>query len=321
VKTPRLASASSLCHPTAYQSMASQFDSCQESASLLHVNKTLADFSEAPCCQEAPNDLQCDVVSLHEMLAGNFCHEPDDTRRGVTLGTDLAACSESLFAKPCLQELRTDKFAARAAPRQVPSDCNEATSVIVDGATAADVANILYDYVSSEVRTSHVKINPEKYTIKADIFLPSEGTCTLKMCVYSQAPLGGLLVEFSRRRGDAIAFNRIFRHASAYLKCKLSNGKEPCPEMEKDLAAPDKVPMSMETDLQPLLDQLSRKGADAIQTEAAILLSAMVVVNAAVAAHVSATLSRLPGLHRLEEQVLFCASRRCSEIITPSAAF
>mmetsp|Transcript_139633 Transcript_139633/g.246573 ORF Transcript_139633/g.246573 Transcript_139633/m.246573 type:complete len:306 (+) Transcript_139633:90-1007(+) len=299
--------------------MASQCNSLQSSSSSPHANGEFAGCGEDLCWPE----MSSSQVFAQPPLASDFYCESDDGVRGVTLDLNSEMTSfcrafvgydEDGSAKTCLKESPTQQFTGRATPRQLPDDDLEVTSVTVDPrVTASDVCNILYAYTTSEVTASNVKINPEKYTIKADILHPDGATCTYKVCVYSKEPLGGLVVVFRRRGGDAIAFNRIFRHAAAYLHSHLEKHGDSHPEMERDLKAPVSEPTTPETDLQPLLDMLAAKGEERIQAEAAIALSAMAVVNASVAAHLCSTLSILPTLHRLQEYVLACASTRRTE--------
>mmetsp|Transcript_130348 Transcript_130348/g.230319 ORF Transcript_130348/g.230319 Transcript_130348/m.230319 type:complete len:306 (+) Transcript_130348:112-1029(+) len=299
--------------------MASQCNSLQSSSSSPHANGEFAGCGEDLCWPE----MSSSQVFAQPPLASDFYCESDDGVRGVTLDLNSEMTSfcrafvgydEDGSAKACLKQSPTRQFTGRAAPRQLPDDDLEVTSVTVDPrATAADVCNILHAYTTSEVTATNVKINPKKYTIKADILHPDGATCTYKVCVYSKEPLGGLVVVFRRRGGDAIAFNRIFRHAAAYLHSHLEKHGDSHPEMERDLKAPVSEPTTPETDLQPLLDMLAAKGEERIQAEAAIALSAMAVVNASVAAHLCSTLSILPTLHRLQEYVLACASTRRTE--------
>jgi len=264
-------------------------------------------------------------------LTGSFYHEPQDVVRGVTfdshfdtagVGTDFVKFGEDHLEKPFLKQSTAAQFEGTAAPRPLPSDEVEATSVTVEGgATAADVCNILYQYATNVVTSSNIKTNPDKYTIKASILHPDVGTCTMKMCVYSKEPHSGLVVVFRRRQGDAIASKRIFQHASAYLHSQLEKKREPWPDMERSLAAPGATSTTAETDLQPLMDMLAKQGAGELQTEAAMTLSAMAVVNASVAAYLCSALSSLPKFHRLEEYVLACASARCADAFPPGTDF
>jgi len=307
--------------------MASQFDTLQSSLSSPHADGELAGCGEDLCWQATQGAMYSGEVFTQSLRAGDFYCELDDGVRGVTFDlasdvnsfcTGFVGYDEDCSAKPGLKQVPTVQFTGEAAPRQLPDDDLEVTSVTVDPrATAADVCNILHAYTTSEVTATNVKINPKKYTIKADILHPDGATCTYKVCVYSKEPLGGLVVVFRRRGGDAIAFNRIFRHAAAYLHSHLEKHGDSHPEMERDLKAPVSEPTTPETDLQPLLDMLAAKGEERIQAEAAIALSAMAVVNASVAAHLCSTLSILPTLHRLQEYVLACASTRSAEILPP----
>mmetsp|Transcript_20503 Transcript_20503/g.37038 ORF Transcript_20503/g.37038 Transcript_20503/m.37038 type:complete len:308 (-) Transcript_20503:261-1184(-) len=303
--------------------MASQCDSLQSSSSSPYANGEFAGCGGDLCWPE----MRSSEVFVQLPLDSDFYCESDDGVRGVTLDLDSDMTSfctafvgydEDGSAKACLKQSPTRQFTGRAAPRQLPDDDLELTSVTVDPrVTASDVCNILYAYTTSEVTASNVKINPEKYTIKADILHPDGATCTYKVCVYSKEPDSGLVVVFRRRGGDAITFNRIFRHAAAHLHFHLEKRGDSQPGMERDLKVPVPVPMTPETDLQPLLDMLAGKGEERIRTEAAIALSAMAVVNTSVAAYLCSTLSMLPTLHRLQEYVLACASTRSAEILPP----
>lgn len=304
--------------------MANQFDCLRSSSTSVHVNGELAGCDGDLCGHAAQDDGYSGDLSSQSVLAGGFYSEADDGMRGLTLDLNsdmnkFRAGSVRYDARfsaesPFLKQSPTLQFTGKAAPRQLPDADLEVTSIVVNPrATAADVCNILHMFTTSEVTASKIKINEEKYTIKADILHPDGAMCTYKVCVYTSEVHSGLVVVFKRRSGDAIAFNRIFRHVAAYLHSHLEKHGDPLPEIERDLKAPVTAPLTPETDLPPLLDMLAGKGEEKIQREAAITLSAMAVINTSVAAHLCSTLSICPMLQRWQRYVLACAVMRSTE--------
>jgi len=72
---------------------------------------------------------------------------------------------------------------------------------------------------------SIVKLRPQKYAVKAE-FSSSGFSCELKVFIFSTATevegpkatsQQGAVIEFQRRSGDSLAFNRIFKHMRRIL--------------------------------------------------------------------------------------------------------
>jgi len=202
--------------------MASQCDSLQSSSSSPYANGEFAGCGGDLCWPE----MRSSEVFVQLPLDSDFYCESDDGVRGVTLDLDSDMTSfctafvgydEDGSAKACLKQSPTRQFTGRAAPRQLPDDDLEVTSVTVDPrATAADVCNILHAYTTSEVTASSVKINPEKYTIKAAMALSAMAVVNASVAAYLYSTLSILptlhrLQEYvlacaSTRRTETFAF-------------------------------------------------------------------------------------------------------------------
>jgi hypothetical protein len=89
--------------------------------------------------------------------------------------------------------------------------------------TPAQIGNLLIDFLKTDVNSSIEKVRPRKFWIRANVFLKSEAhgvrysMCTIKIRIY-KALDGSFVIEFMRRTGDALVFNKVFQQASRYLK-------------------------------------------------------------------------------------------------------
>lgn len=175
-------------------------------------------------------------------LMGDFYHEPDDVTRGLSLysgADDFSYADEfskhgsfGFFDSNCLlgkgfaEEIgsassmaRCDRFQEADQAFLVPEDAFfqlERTTIVVNGASAAQIGNCLLDFLGVEVDGKITKVNRTKCTIKAEVRVDGL-TCMTKLRIYRQGLGQQHVVEMQRRSGDSLAFQRLFRWASDHI--------------------------------------------------------------------------------------------------------
>lgn len=146
-------------------------------------------------------DWQVPSPSPFGVPGGGFIHEPDDVCRG---------------------ELPLESFSSEHVARPVPAGKLfelHATTFVVGGPNAAEVANEVLRFLSSIIGAVATKVKHQKFTIKASLNTTT-GTCTLKARVYSRSA-GKFAVEFQRRSGDSVALNQVFEQALLHFEKQL----------------------------------------------------------------------------------------------------
>jgi len=111
------------------------------------------------------------------------------------------------------------RFGTADTPPHVPDDASfhfEATTLFLPsgGPTPSEAGNRLLDFLGGEVAALVTKVNPKKFTIKAEALCQGRA-CDIKVRGYQQA--SGCAFEFQRQSGDTVSFNNLFRQASQYL--------------------------------------------------------------------------------------------------------
>lgn len=183
-------------------------------------------------------------------LDGDFYADQDDVKRGMTvchadfdfnpckglsLGGDHEDAWSSKFMEdeaPAFQSLDwgskqatpEPQFSDSYTPQEAPKLGLACTHVTLNETSAAEVSRTVYDFMKKQAGVSFQKVSPEKFTMKADVIQDDGGyplDCTLKVRVLRRAAQVGngdhLLVEFSRRKGDSIAFCRFFEKVADHL--------------------------------------------------------------------------------------------------------
>lgn len=156
----------------------------------------------------------------------------------------------------------------RDLPMSRFQDCNEAphvpvdtffqleqTTIVVNHVSAAQIGNCMLDFMGSEATGFITKINPVKFTIKADMALDGCFFAT-KVRIYRQA-FGQYAIEMQRRSGDSVAFLKFYRCASQYVdSCINSDDLARTTELEAPTfeQAPFPVDAGVEASAAPLLD-------------------------------------------------------------------
>uniref|UniRef100_A0A7S1W608 Uncharacterized protein n=1 Tax=Alexandrium catenella TaxID=2925 RepID=A0A7S1W608_ALECA len=140
------------------------------------------------------------------------------------------------------------------------------------GCSPAGLGNRLVDFLETQVTSSITKLNREKFTIKADVFIHG-AACTLKIRLYSRER-GVVVAEFLRRRGSCLCFGSAYRQAGEYLRPLLD--VIGMPEASDDCELP---PRSCEVDaaeVSPLLDMAGFSDLPSLQAESAAALEEQV---------------------------------------------
>jgi hypothetical protein len=90
----------------------------------------------------------------------------------------------------------------------------EGTTVIIENSSPEQIGNGLLNLLRQEAAASITKVSRKKFSVKAYVHVDGF-SCDVKIRVYRQD--FGFAVEFQRRSGDALAFQRLFRLASERL--------------------------------------------------------------------------------------------------------
>jgi len=155
-----------------------------------------------------------------------------------------------------------------------------------------------------------IKVSPRKFAVKADILQTVNGClvpCRLKVRIYcDEEDTRRLVVSFSKRSGDALAFQKTVARALDDLTLEF----EAAQEIPEDVLAssepqrPTELPETLtESMLLPLLNMLQDDGsptAPARCAEALAALTSLATMNSASAVSVRAALGELQWLNLLK---------------------
>jgi hypothetical protein len=162
------------------------------------------------------------------------------------------------------------------------------STVTLEVASAADAANVIHAFLTTEVTAEILKLRPEKFSIKAQIFGPSWEQCILKVRVYqSAANVQALAVEFSRRSGDGLTFARTFAAARQRLQDRFGAqlvDDQLAPQLPESVPSPPPTEWPGERPsalLRPLLDAV-RGGTAPVEVEAVAALAVFASTGCAV---------------------------------------
>jgi hypothetical protein len=248
---------------------------------------------------------------------GDFYLDPDDVTRGVTLLPDFWPGEHS--------EMDFDKFAhsdrawkeehlfdsedvAPTLSQDIAEHLSLTTVHLLDSSPFL-TANKLLSFFEGVVISEISKVNRRKFTIRAKAIL-SGNCCETKVRIYQDN--SACLVEFQKRAGDTIAFNRMFSLAKEYLQGSgmVSVHTEAISQRDAHIAStpPDQV-------LAPLFNIIAHNGDVELLAEAASSL-AEAVKNPKIAAQMfmPCAVSALQHLQQVDDfrvayptsQVLLC---------------
>lgn len=253
---------------------------------------------ESFCSEEALLEQYEAAERLHPVqLTGDFYRESDDVTRGVTLLSGEEMYFPHELSCKCLTESAAPsmRFSDSVLPPAVPLAESQMlpTSLRLTTDSAADVAESICQFLETEVASIIIKVSPQKFSVKADVFQDLNGCpahCLLKARVWRCGTT--LLVEFCRRRGDSVAFQGLFRAAVQFLLTKFESPA--MPEMT-NFALPPPAPETLaKLELLPLLDMIQGGAAQGpLQAEALAALAALANLSQAGADAVCAALQEL----------------------------
>mmetsp|Transcript_1902 Transcript_1902/g.4278 ORF Transcript_1902/g.4278 Transcript_1902/m.4278 type:complete len:454 (+) Transcript_1902:94-1455(+) len=254
------------------------------------------------------------------------------------LDLGLARPGLGVAAKPAAsaqegEHLSAPAFSASSPPPGLAIGDEAATSIFLEGVSAAEVAGCVYAFLSEDVTASIMKVRPEKFAIKATVFREVAGSllhCVLKVRVFRVLPrqedtTERLVVDFCRRQGDALAFSDVFSLASRRLRSRLGQLPEEAEPVEQDHAAQGPLPTPLMQDecsldsLGPLADMLADGSSPAGQAEAVATLAALASASTASAVAICTALANFQGvlvglLAHAHTDVSYPAARLASEM-------
>mmetsp|Transcript_21114 Transcript_21114/g.52866 ORF Transcript_21114/g.52866 Transcript_21114/m.52866 type:complete len:511 (-) Transcript_21114:337-1869(-) len=137
------------------------------------------------------------------------------------------------------------------------------------------IGNDLLEFLDASVAAAILKVNPIKFTVKANVFIESR-MCTIKARVYHTSG-SEYALEVQRRSGDAVVFNTTFQKAAQFFHERCYFGSTP-PAAAAPSVALTKPPMppADEQESQPMLDMAAMEELPSLQAEAAAALAEFV---------------------------------------------
>lgn len=276
-------------------------------------------------------------------LEGDFYGAPEDVFRGITLPPDLVGPNP--FGEPGF-DLTEDAFSLAgkshiietfgAQGKAIQDDADDLMSgALIDvdvcfqdsirppvakllpamsfrlwAESPAALAQRIYNFLRIEPGKI-IKVSPRKFAVKADILQTVNGClvpCCLKVRIYcDEDDARRLVVSFSKRSGDALAFQKTVARALDDLTLEFEAAQE-IPEdvlASSDPQRPAELPETPTAHmLLPLLDMLQDDGSPIALTrcaEALAALTALATMNSASAVSVRAALGQLQWLNLLKD--------------------
>lgn len=281
-----------------------------------------------------------DASSADLRLDGDFYGMPEDVYRGITFPPDLVGSNP--FCQPGL-DLTEDAFSLAGKsynsetfgePGKPIQDDDMMSGAFVDidvcfqdsirppiaqllpamsfrlwAESPAALAQRVYNFLRIEPGKI-IKVSPRKFAVKADILQTVNGClvpCRLKVRIYcDEEDAQRLVVSFSKRSGDALAFQKTVARALDDIRLEFEAAQE-FPEdvlASSDTQRPTGLPIApTEPMLLPLLDMLQDDGSPtalARCAEALAALTALATMNSASAISVRAALGQLQWLNLLK---------------------
>jgi len=178
-------------------------------------------------------------------LTGDFYREPDNLCRSVwfsdvskdetvaTAWTGHVTSMKTGCSSDCLLPhvvLHSKRFEATQVAPKAPSDIFfrfKPTTYWLHGVAAPDIGNTLLDFLASTRAATITKVNQAKFSIKANVVMDGS-ECTVKLRMYSDDAHRALALEFQRRSGCDLVFNKFYQLVREYLEaCQKSVQLEP----------------------------------------------------------------------------------------------
>lgn len=242
--------------------------------------------------------LEPDTVTRGLTLAGVDVPPPDSSFKGladvdyyrepVPVSKALASClnpdNVEYSGLACsAPDYSTARFSEANCPPCAPADVFfkfTLTTLLILSHMPHEIGNHLLDFFTQQVVSTLTKVNRVKFSFKADVF-ENYAMCTMKVRVFQERE--HFAIEFQRRKGDAIAFNNVFKQACRYLKSipfsiVPNAGEEPKMASFAPPPLPGQQVSSVDEAaavLAPLLDIAKLTTAPRLQAEAAAGLATM----------------------------------------------
>jgi|Transcript_1227 hypothetical protein len=236
-------------------------------------------------------------------LLGDFYNESGDVTRGVTLPPCLCVHAEK-DAKFDRDNVPADLdgwrfFMSDDIAPELSKDVAEYLSVttmqLVD--TTVTCANKLISFFERVVISRISKINFQKFTIRAEVIV-SGMSCETKVRIYREGAV--CFVEFQKRAGCAIAFNKVFDLAKEYLQCPGTRQADADTSALLQLDTPIASPL--ENTLLPLFNIISHsRNVDNLAEVASSLAEAVKNPEIRAQMHMPCALSALQELQQVED--------------------
>jgi len=294
-------------------------------------------------------DLHCDLDPYADAPLGPGSMAPLKRAGNSLKGDGPVGFGESLPGRAG-SEPRPEGFTILDLPPQLPAEPFrlEPTTIRVCSDEPHSVGNFVLDFFCDRADVSSMKVKHHKYSFKAELL----GMSTCKVRVYAldtgaeiagaaegaAAPRPALAVEAQRRKGDPVAFQRLYRDLAAHLRgagLVLDGGAPSEPEAPPppELGAASADCAVRGADFAPLCDMAAaaaslptaahRDGGRALRAEAAFAFSqAAQDVQTAGLLSTAQTLQALEGLMRAgqEEEVLHPAARAMHSLVLQSCS-
>jgi len=236
--------------------------------------------------------LSSDFDKYKPLLLGDYYVEPDDVVRGVTLPLAAFPSGDAFFLGHMCDGGKTSTL----AHLQASSDCGEVfdaefeppslseeiqtflacTTLQLSNHSPVSAGNGLLSFLRSELDSKVGKVNKQKFTIRAEVFVGGLW-CSVKVRIYLND--GGSTMELQRRSGDSISFFRLYHQVS-----ELFLGTSPPQAVSM---SPPQIPegpsMPADQRIAPLLAMADSCKDVSLLAEVASALSAMVDDPAVVA--------------------------------------
>jgi hypothetical protein len=172
-----------------------------------------------------------------------------------------------------------------------------ATKVELSQSSPATVGNTLLLFLRKHSDARVNKVNPVKYTIRAEVSLHGL-QFAVKIRLYSKQ--AATVVEFRRRSGDSVGFMKFYRKVSAYLLGHDDDqGDQDC--CWSPCEASEAAPVSPEDAIAPLIDMAHVNTNSIALAEVASALCAMAKQDRRVAEELQKHLQKPCGLSVLQQ--------------------
>lgn len=173
----------------------------------------------------------------------------------------------------------SEHFQEQHVPSTPPSSKHFAfapTTLYLEGCVPQQIVKHVVDFLTSQVVASVTKVRPQKYSIKAEVFIEAV-SCTIKVRVYNHQ--GKYAVEVQRRSGDIFVLQSTYRLLEAFLEnhCGRVSGMRSAPLAQPllpDLEPTREDPQVPSVDV--LAPVLTMTRIASLQAQAATVLVALV---------------------------------------------